>query len=191
MLKTVGEILGYLAVAGGCFIYVGRTRKAMAITKLSIECVWLISYILQGGLWTMLLLTVCAVARQIVFYFRGIKKWASSVIWLYVFLLCTCISPTLEIIDKGFSWDLLASLLLPTAGSVLITFVYYCKSPVMAKILGLPASCLYLLYAILIGNMPLIVSGIVGLPITIVSLILQIKEERKNKQNQQQEQISN
>lgn len=191
MLRTVGEILGYIAVVAGCFIYVGKTRKALAITKLCIECCWLISYILQGGLWTMLILTAIAIARQVVFYFRGIKKWADSIVWLVVFLLCTCISPTLELVSKGFSWELFLTLLLPTTGSVLIAFVYYCKSPIVAKILGLPASFAYLVYAIIISNLPLILSGIVGLPITIVSLILQIKEERKNKQNQQQEQISN
>lgn len=182
MLNIIGQILGYIAVAGGCFLYIGQSRKALSLTKLSIESVWLVSYILQGGLWTMLILTIIALARQIVFYFRGQKKWASSKIWIIVFLICTLISPIIEILTKGFSWQLFLPLLLPTAGSIFIIFVYYVKSPILAKTLGLPASTFYFIYAIVISNLPLIVSGIVGLPITIVSLIFQIRKE-KNKQN--------
>ena len=187
MLEQIGIIFGYLAVAGGCFIYVGKTRKALAITKFSVESLWLISYILQGGLWTMLILTVIALARQVVFYYKYSKKWASSPLWLYAFLLLTCVSPVIEILDKGFSLGLLATLLLPTIGSIFIIFVYYTKNPITAKKLGLPSSLLYFSYAIVTKQGPLIASGIIGIPITVTSLVLHIRDEkRKNLLDKQQ-----
>ena len=127
----------------------------------------------------MLILTVIALARQVVFYFKYSKKWASSSIWLYVFLLMTCVSPIIEIVDKGFSLGLLATLLLPTLGSVFIIFVYYTKNPITAKKLGLPSSLLYFAYAIVTKQGPLIASGIIGIPITITSLVLQIRQEKR------------
>ena len=81
-----------------------------------------------------------AVARELIFYNRGRKKWASHIVWLFVFIGAMGISPVL-------TWQGPISIL-PAIGSSLAVMAFYCKRPTHTRIFGLFAQTLWLIYTV-------------------------------------------
>jgi len=95
MIKWVAGAIGIAAVAVTSLVYLRRTRSGILLTKLLTDVLWILNYALLGGYSGALVSTV-AVARDLVFFQRGKRKWADNPVWLVVFLVLTLLSPALE-----------------------------------------------------------------------------------------------
>ena len=164
----IGNIIGYIAVAFNIVVFVGRRREVIVIMKLIGDSLWVISSMLltlaNPANFTGALIYLIAVIRDIVFYYRYKKKWATHIIWLYVFIALTLISPIT-------SWAGPISLF-PAIGSVIVVFAFYSKGPNTIRYLSFVFCGLWLIYAVQIGNIPLTISKVLGITSSTIGLIV-------------------
>ena len=160
-MYVASQIYGLCLCSLSFFIYYGKKREHILITKLVSDVLSSIQQAMVGAS-TGALINAIAAAREIIFYHRDKKKWASHIGWLFVFLVAMSISPIL-------TWQGPVSLL-PATGSALAVVAFYCKRPVHTRILGLFAQGLWLTYTIMtfnlvaaLQNMILIISAALGL----------------------------
>ena len=157
-LALAARLIGYVAVALALFVYISKSRKVILATKLSNDVLWAAHYILIGG-WSGAALNIMAIGRETVFYFKE-KKWASSRVWLYVFLVLTWVSCIL-------TWEGPQSLL-PMAGTSFAVMSFWCSDPLKVRLLAIPAQILWLIYGIIHMTIP----GIIGSSISLVSILI-------------------
>ena len=164
MLKTIGFIIGIIAIAEGFLIYASTSRRKMLLFKLIEDVLWLFNYLFSGG-YAGAILNGVAILREIVFYNRDRSRFCASGLFLPVFILLTLVSPVASMASG--SEDLHA--LLPAVGSVLAVIGFYQSSPTVARRLGLPAQTLWLLYSVYghnataaAANAILLLSAVVG-----------------------------
>lgn len=160
-LYVASQIYGLCLCVLSFFIYYVKKREHILITKLIADVLSSIQQAMVGAS-TGALINGIAVARELIFYNRGRKKWASHIVWLFVFIFAMSISPIL-------TWQGPISLL-PATGSTLAVIAFYCKRPVHMRIFGLFAQILWLSYTVVTFNLVaalqntiLIVSASLGL----------------------------
>ncbi len=156
IISLLGQIVGGAAVVAALFIFVSRSRKIILTTKLTADVLWTAHYLLIGG-YTAACLNVIGVFREIVFYNRE-KKWASSRIWLYVFLGLTVAASLL-------TWEGPQSLLAMT-GMILAVFSFWCRDPLHICLLSIPSEMSWLVYNILHRSVP----GMISSSLAMVSM---------------------
>ncbi len=174
MLLIVGNILGYIAVASGLIIFISVKRSRILSLKVVSDSLFL-AHELCLGLFSGAALHCVAIARSLVFYQRGRRKWADTPLWLVLFILATLISPIL-------TWQGPISLL-PTVGSVVCVFSYYVKSTWLLRIFSFFGEGLWLLYGVFCGSLPITLFGVVALISLTVGMIREGLHKRKLKNN--------
>ena len=169
---VASQVLGLLLCVLSFFVYCGKKREQILITKLSADILSSIQQAMVGAS-TGALICCIAITRELVFYNRGKKKWASHIVWLFVFLLAMSIAPF-------FTWQGPVSLL-PATGSALAVIAFYCKRPVHTRIIGVFAHLLWLIYTILTLNLMSVVENIILISSAILGLLRDYKEYRARK----------
>ena len=172
MLLIIGNILGYIAVASGLIIFISVKRSRILSLKVVSDSLFLV-HELCLGLFSGAALHGVAIARSLVFYQRGRRKWADNPLWLVLFIVATLISPIL-------TWQGPISLL-PTVGSVVCVFSYYLKSTWMLRILSLIGEGLWLLYGVFCDSLPITLFGVVALISLTIGMIREVLHRRKFK----------
>ena len=165
-------ITGVLAVTVSFFILISRKRSSMIKVKLATDVLWSANFFFRGSI----ALTGCvqnaiAIIREIVFYYRGKKKWASSPVWLILFILFFATMPI-------YTWVGWLSLL-PAVVSILSTIGFYFKKPHNTRIINLFVQSLMLLYASLVSNVFSIVSSSVKLLSVFIGLFMDYRDKKK------------
>ena len=84
VLNLVAQITGILGTAMCFFMFVARKRRTILLGKFTCDVLWTMHYGLIGA-YSGAALNVLAMGRETVFYNKD-KKWASSRIWLYLFV---------------------------------------------------------------------------------------------------------
>ena len=153
-MMAIGQVLGLILSAFSFFIYFGKTRQGILATKLTCDIGYCIQQLMIGAP-TGALLDVIAAFREVIFYHRQTKKWASHRFWLYFFAVLMGLSPV-------FTWSGPVSLL-PASGSVIAVFSFYCAKPLHIRLLGFLATLPWFAYAIITNNYGLILSSIIQL----------------------------
>ncbi len=160
-LVLVGQILGILIMIENFFIYFSRSRKNILIFKLISDVANVFSQSFLGA-YTGAALNGLGIARETVFYNRDKHKWASSRIWLGVFVVAVIVTSIL-------TWGGPISLL-PMCGSVIAVVGFYTMKPMLTRVLGIFAQGAYLIYSIftfqigaIIGNSIMVLSAIIGI----------------------------
>ena len=141
------------------FIFQVTDRRKMVILKLLDDVLWVTHFILIGG-YTAALTTGMAVFREIIFYYRGRAKWASSILWAVGFSLAFAACAPLTWVDI-FS-------IFPAAASVVSTWVFWINETRTAKLIQLPSAVCMCVYSIVYTSY----SGILTQIITITSIAL-------------------
>ena len=172
---AVAQIIGFIGVGTGILIYSGRTRAHILICKFISDVLWFVNYVMIGA-YTGALLNLIAMARETVFYNRGVKRWASHRIWLYVFILLTFLSPMFEWIKLGgFSW----LPLLPATGSVLAVISFYSASPRVMRYFGFASQIFWLTYGIMLVNVSSVVCGSLTVISAVIGMVREARAKRK------------
>ena len=163
----VGNIVGYIAVVENLIIYLSNKRENILIFKLISDVLWAINGFLltiaNPANLTGAIINVIAIGREFVFYYRFKKRWAGHIIWLYVFILATLISPIM-------SWAGPVSLL-PAVGSVVAVIGFYSKKPNVMRYISFLAQGLWLIYGVIIQNLPVILCNAFVLISAVIGLI--------------------
>ena len=169
-LVSMGQILGLILSFVGFFIYYAKTRQGILTAKLICDIGYFFQQIMIGA-YTGALINAIAVLREIVFYNRETHKWASHRLWLYLFVVLMALSPV-------FSWAGPVSLL-PSVGSAVAVVGFYCKDPHYTRILGLAGTVPWLIYALLMSNWGLSLSGTVQTVSAVLGLVRDYRSRHK------------
>lgn len=163
-----GQIFGVILAGLSFFVYVQKSRGKILVTKLTLDFLNVFQQAMVGA-YTGSVINGIAVLREFVFYHKENKKWASSKVWLIVFLL---LMATASI----FSWQGYASLF-PAIGSSFVIVGFYCSDPRLVRILGIIGQSFWVLYSCLIFNL----GGIIGSSLCILGGILGLIGHKKIK----------
>ena len=167
----IGQIIGVIAMLESFFIFQVSERKKMVILKLIDDFLWVAHFLLISG-YTAALTTSVAVIREIIFYYKGSKKWANSKWWAigfsFIFLLCSLLT-----------WTNIFSLL-PALASAISTWVFWVDKTNHGKIIQIPCVILMFIYCFVFSSY----SGILTQLITFISIIIyfigsKVKKRRK------------
>lgn len=173
-LKLIGEIIGFVAIGENFLIFLSNRRERILIFKFISDVLWAANNILLGG-YTGAILNVVAMGRETVFYNRDKRRWASSPIWLVVFLLVTAVSPMMSLISGKEGWYAV----LPALGSMAAVIGFYSRKPAITRYVSFLANGLWLTYAIFVHNVSSIVCNIVLLTSAVTGLILAYVNRKK------------
>lgn len=171
-MMAVGQTLGLILSAFSFFIYFAKTRQGILAAKLACDIGYCIQQLMIGAP-TGALLDVIAAFREVIFYHRQTKAWASHRFWLYFFAILMGFSPV-------FTWTGPISLL-PAAGSVIAVFSFYCMKPTHIRLLGFLATIPWLLYAIITTNLGLTISGFIQLFSIVLGLCRDYREKKTSR----------
>ena len=122
MQEILIQILGFIGAAVSMFSFQSKKRSGILLLQIFSAACFGLHFTLLGAV-SGAALNFLALARAMVFYFRGSKKWASSIVWLPVFILCSVGAVAL-------TWEGPISLL-PMTGMILTTFAQYSSSAKM------------------------------------------------------------
>ena len=168
-MMAVGQILGLALSVFSFFIYFAKTRRGILATKLTCDIGYCIQQLMIGAP-TGALLDIIAIFRELVFYQRQAKPWASHRFWPFFFAVLMGLSPAL-------TWTGPVCIL-PAFGSVIAVFSFYCMNPRHIRLLGLLATLPWLTYAVLTSNYGLILSAFIQL----ISIFLGLLRDSRGKQ---------
>lgn len=177
-LKLIGEIIGFVAIGENFFIFLSNRRERILIFKFISDVLWATNNFLVGG-YTGAILNVVAMGRETVFYNRDKHKWASSPIWLAVFLAVTAISPMMSLISGKEGWYAV----LPALGSMAAVIGFYSRKPAITRYVSFIANGLWLVYAIFVWNISSIVCNIVLLTSAVIGMLLAAVNKKKAASN--------
>lgn len=169
MLYWIGQVIGVIAMVEGYFIFQFTERRKMVVLKLVSDLLWITHFLLIGG-YTATLTTGIAVFREVIFYFKGSKKWAASFWWAIIFslLFVACVPLTWQNIFSIF----------PAVASILATWCFWVNKTEVGKIIQLPSTLCMLIYNIVYSSY----SGVVNQLITVCSIVVFfVKKLIKNK----------
>lgn len=174
-LYTAGQLLGLLITVFSVFIYYAKRRNRILLTKLITDVLNVVQQALIGA-YTGSLLNGIAVFREIVFYNRTRKKWASHIFWLFFFIFLMGLSPLL-------TWNGFISLL-PAVGSVIAVVGFYMQNPTHTRILGIFSMAFWLAYSFITVNVGAVIQNVIMILSAIAGLIRDFAEiKKREKQN--------
>lgn len=168
-VELIGQIIGLLAFACGIACFQSNDRKQILIWQLSGCVLWTAHFLILGA-FSGAVLNAIAGLRAVVYINRG-KRWADSIVWLFVFIGVAVVS-TLLTWEGWFS-------LLPMTGIVVGTVAMRMKEPRMMRLLSLPSSPLWMVYEFITGSY----AGLIGETFGMISIIVgMLRFDRKKKE---------
>lgn len=171
----IGSIVGFLAVLSGIGIYSYSDRKKVLVAKIIADSIWAVHFLLIGAATGAVLNVVCVV-RDIIFYNRGIKKWASSFCWIVIFIVLNNVS--------GFMSYQGAVSLLPMVGSSLAVVGLWLSDAHKMRIISFFAIGLWFVYAGITRSVPSFIYNGFALASIIIGLVCDFRKTSKlQKQN--------
>lgn len=168
-LYTFGQIFGIGVSFVGFFVYYGKKRSTLLLSKALLDFLYFLQQLMIGA-YTGSALNAIGVLRDIIFYLREKHKWASSRVWLYLFASLMFLSPVL-------TWMGPISLF-PAVGSVLAVIGFYSLDPHRTRVLGLFAQSLWLIYCLYLMNIGIIITTTIQLVAVIAGLIRDHREAK-------------
>ena len=172
-MTILAYIFGIAGIVANFAIYQQKDRKHLLMVKLLSDTLWTAHYC---SLFAWSGAAVCAIGmlRETVFINQN-KKWASSKIWLLIFLV-------LAIISAVLTWQSPLSIL-PAFASILAVFSYWRGEPKLTRILGLFISAAFLTYDVYCGSYMGIVNEIFTLTSVTIGFVRDIRTKNAHKSN--------
>ncbi len=180
MVYDIATVVGWICTAESLFIFLAKKREHILILKLINDVLCIINFTLLGT-YTAAILNLIAVFREIVFYLKNKRKWASNKAWLFVFLALMMLSPLSVVLDPSRSAVEKWMQILPAAGSSLAVIGFYMSNEQTIRFLNLFANAPWLIYNIFNNNVPAIVNSSIGCVSVIWGLILYFILDKKAK----------
>ena len=170
----ITNILGLGAMISLFLIYQQKSRKKILMCKLSADIFWIFHYLSLGATAGMIPNFV-GIFREIIFVNRKTKKWASSSLWVVLFI-------TVNFVFGICSYEQWYDVM-PIIASAFVTVSLRIDNPRLMKLISIPVSLSFFVYDIFV----LSYVGMINESIAIVSIIIyfikNIKGEKKMSKN--------
>ncbi len=183
-LFIIGQILGFVIMVENLFIFFQQSRDRVLVFKFISDVLSVTQYALCGAYSGMAVQGV-ALGREVVFYNRGKKKWASRIWWLYFFLVLTCAAPFITSAIAGvkvFS-PMWFYNFLPAVGSAFAVIGFYSENVAITRLFNFIAASLWLVYDIITVNYIATINAIINLVSVLVGTIISIVRAHKAKKS--------
>ena len=177
-LRLIGEIIGWVAVAEGFLIFLSNRRDRILMFKFIDDALWSVSFLLTAN-YTGAILNAIGMGREVVFYNRDKRKWASGKIWLVFFLVATAVSPMYSLISGKEGWYAI----LPAIGSIAAVIGFYSRSAEFSRYIGFFANGIWMVYNIICGKIPAITSSAILLLSGLIGTIWVLIHKHRLKKN--------
>ena len=162
------QIIGIAAMIFSVFSFQMNKHKHIMIMQILATSLFGLQYFMLGA-YTGMAVDAVAAIRGIVFYNKD-KKWASSNIWIAVFIV-------MFIVSGIFTWQGPSSLLM-TGAMILNTFSFSFTKPKLVRSTILISSPLVLIYNIITGS----IGGIINeICVELSSVVGLLRYDIKNK----------
>ena len=180
MLTTIGTIIGYVATVESLFIYVAKKRGNILKLKLLNDALWCLNFALLGT-YTGAVLNFIAMVRESIFFFKGRKKWASHIIWLFIFICLMLTSPIIVWLDPMRSQTEKFIQIFPAIGSILGVITFYLSKEQAMRVIGFVAQMPWLIYNGYNQNVPAIIGTSLSLASIIWGYAVEVISLKKNR----------
>ncbi len=169
MLETIGQVVGFIAMAIIVISYQQKTHKNILVFQMVSGLLFTAHYILIGA-YTGAIMNLVGAFRSLVYSNRN-KKWASSIIWPILFSIGFLISGIL-------TWENAFSVL-PLIAMLMSSVVLWIEKPKINRIFSLPTSTCWLIYNIKTDSLAGIATEVFILTSIVIGIIrLDIKKEK-------------
>lgn len=166
IIYIIGQILGVVNIGVVLFTYSRKTRQGILITKLISDALCVVQQAMIGA-FTASLVNVVNFSRDIVYYHKGYKKWATHVAWLFFFLIATSITPLL-------SWQGWFSVL-PAVGSCIAAIGLYCTKTYITRLMTIATMICWIVYSCILFNPGALIASILSILSAIIGLVRDYK----------------
>lgn len=177
--ETVGTVLGVILILISIFIYASVRRDRIILYKLANDVLYGANNICFAN-YTAGVLGLVGCFREIVFYYRGKKKWADSRLWLAFFLAVSFLTPCVQWAVQR-EVDLLQ--LLSAFGTAFLVLGLFSINTVTMKCLVIAGQSLYLVYQIKTRNVTAAVCALMSIVSCIIGLINEFAAAGKRKKD--------
>jgi hypothetical protein len=153
-----------------------KTRKAIITFAALASCCWATYFILQGD-FTSALANIAIIAQNLVFMQRGKKKWASSIFWLFFFIIVQiliCVTSFKTLLD-----------LFPILGGILGAIAYFVLKEKTYRYIVFASVICWLLNSLTKGYLIASISDSIGTLSVLIAIIRFTIEEKKLKKSEQ------
>lgn len=162
------HILGLGAMISLFLIYQQKNRKNIILCKLSADIFWIAHYFYLGATAGMIPNFV-GILREVVFVQRGKKRWASTPLWVVLFISINLV--------LGFSTFQNSYDLIPIIASSFVTISLWLNNPNLTKIISIPVSIAFLVYDIFVVSY----MGIINESFAILSILIYFIRKKAKK----------
>ena len=168
----VAQVFGLGAMISMFLQYQQRKRTGIIACKLSADVFWVSHYLCLGA-FSGIIPPFVGIFREFVFINRKTKKWASLIIWPFVFV---AINWGLGLLTfKG-----LIDVLLILASSA-VTISLWIDNPRLTKLISLPVALTFMIYDISIGSYIGAFNESIAITSIIISFIIEFTNKSKEK----------
>lgn len=166
------QIVGVLGILSAAMIFQQKTRKALMITKLISDVIWVVHYLLLGA-YSGMAICVVAVFRELIFMNRGKYKWADHKIWPVIFA-------SAALATAALTWNGAISIL-PAVASATSVIAFWVGNPRLSRILAFPIASEMIVYDYFTGSYAGLINEAIGITSAIIGIIrLDIRRKNKN-----------
>lgn len=165
------QILGVLAMIFPIMSFQQKTQKKILFFQIIGNVLFFFHYYLLNAM-VGAFLNVIAMLRACVFSQRGTRKWADSVIWIYIFILLGMVSYALTFTVFNMertAFNLIVETL-PVVGISIQTVGFRMKDPFKVRCMYLVSAPFWIVYA----SIRVAIGGILVDSINIISIIIGI-----------------
>ena len=158
-MNIIVHLFGIGAMISLFLVYQQKSKKKIILCKLSADIFWIAHYFTLGAT-AGIIPNFVGFFREIVFYNRNSKKWATSPLWVVLFVA----------VNIGFGIRTFHTWynVVPIVASCLATIALWSDNPNRTKLMCALASVAFFIYDIFVGSY----TGLVSEGISIVSAII-------------------
>lgn len=168
-LYLIGQIIGIISICLAFVIYTQKDRNKLVIFKLVADVLSVVQHTFSGT-YAGAATSVVMCFRDFIFIYRGSRKWADHIAWLFVFEIFIFVSPFITTKEPPFSFLWYINIM-PALGSGIATIGLYNKKAIMAKLLSMIGICLILIYVAILQNYIQIFSNAISIISSMIGII--------------------
>ena len=172
--EIIAEVLGFLAIGLGFFIFQQKKRDAILLFKLSSDTLWILHFMMLGATSGMIL-SIAGVMRSIVFLVLYLRGKESNPLWLLFFM-------TVGVSGIIITWKDIYSICSIIA-CILATLGYWQNNPTNTKILSVFVCAAQITYAIFIGSLSVVINELITLS-SIAIFFVRLHLEKKGRKTE-------
>ena len=169
------NIFGFFGICSTAVIYQQKSRRSLLVSKLVSDVIWFLHYFLLGA-YSGAAIAFIGALREIVFVNKS-KKWATSPLWLPIFILISVVCTVLTWKNIFTSFTLIASCL-----SIIGFFI---GKPKFSRILSFPISACMLTYDIASKSIAGVINEIFALTSSVIGLLIIDRKRSKINETKQ------